>query len=102
LPVRWRFQSRRDNLQKKEEQTLAENKSQKTGRKKNGKVAEVFLLYQKGIAVKDIAKTMKLSERVVRSYVWRAGNPEKYRSLLKRYQQKKKERLSSAKPKKKT
>ena len=68
----------------KKEQTLAENKNQKTRGKKNGKVAEVYAMHQKGVKVKEIAEKMKLSERVVRSYVWRAGNPEKYRSLLKR------------------
>jgi hypothetical protein len=80
-------------LQKKEEQTLAANKSQKTGRRKNGKVAEVYAMHQRGIKVKEIAKKMKIGERVVRSYVWRAGNPDKFKALIARYQKKRKERL---------
>jgi cell shape-determining protein MreC len=35
---------------------------------------------------------MKLSERIVRSYVWRAANPEKYKALLQRYFAKKRQK----------
>jgi transposase len=49
---------------------------------------------QKGSSVKDIAKKTGLSERVVRSYIWRAKNPEKFKALLVRYQTKRKKKLA--------
>ena len=58
--------------------------------KKKGKISQVYKLHQKGISVKEIAEKMKLSERIVRSYIWRAANPEKYKALIKRYFEKKK------------
>jgi hypothetical protein len=48
-------------------------------------------LHQKGVDVKEIAEQMKLKETVVRSYVWRAANPEKYKALLQRYFAKKRQ-----------
>jgi len=60
--------------------------------KKKGKIAQVYKLHQKGVSIKEIAEKMKLSERVVRSYVWRAANPEKYRALLQRYFAKKRQK----------
>ena len=72
-------------------------KKPKTKRMKKGKIAEVYALHQKGISVKQIAEKKKLSERVVRSYIWRAENPEKYKALLERYFEKKKAK-QSAKP----
>jgi hypothetical protein len=35
---------------------------------------------------------MKLSETIVRSYIWRAANPEKYKALLQRYFAKKRQK----------
>jgi predicted transcriptional regulator len=90
LPVRWRFQSRRDSLQNHE------NQKQKPKRKKKGKIAQVYAMHQKGVSAKQIAKKMKLSEWVVRAYIWRAKNPEKYKALLKRYREKKKAKKASA------
>ena len=53
--------------------------------KKLGKIQQVYRLHQKGLSVKEIADKMKISERLVRSYLWRSANPEKYKELLKRY-----------------
>jgi DNA-binding NarL/FixJ family response regulator len=66
------------------------NKEQKPKKKKKGKIAEVFRLHQKGVSVKDIAEKMKLKESVVRAYIWRTKNPEKYQKLVKRWYDKKK------------
>ena len=68
------------------------NKQKEPKQKRKGKVALAYELHRKGIAVKEIAEKMKLSERVVRSYIWRAGNPQKYRALLQRYFAKKKQK----------
>ena len=65
--------------------------------KKMGKVAKVFKLCEEGKSIKEIGDKMKLSERVVRSYIWRAKNPEKYRELLKRYFAKKKQKQENGK-----
>jgi hypothetical protein len=69
----------------------------KRAKKKKNKVARVYAMRQKGSSVKEIAEKMKLSERVVRSYIWRAANPEKYRQLLKRYFDKRKQKQSPEK-----
>lgn len=70
---------------------------EKKSKKKRGKIARVFKLHQEGKSVKEIAEKTALSERIVRSYVWRMKNPEKYRSLLKRYYSKKRQKDSEAK-----
>lgn len=57
----------------------------KRQRKKKGKIAQVYKLHQKGESVKDIAEKMNLSERIVRAYIWRSANPEKYKVLLNKY-----------------
>ena len=62
----------------------------KPKQKKKRKIAEVYRLHQKGVSVKDIAEKMKLKESVVRAYVWRMKNPEKYKELVKRWYDKKK------------
>ena len=62
----------------------------KKPRKKKGKIAEVFRLHQKGVSVKEIAEKMKLKESVVRAYIWRMKNPEKYKKLVKKWYDKKK------------
>ena len=61
------------------------NQEKKPKQRKKGKIAKVYRLHQKGLSVKEIAEKMKLKERVVRSYVWRMKNPEKYKALVKRY-----------------
>lgn len=71
-----------------ESETVPEETPQK--KKTKGKIEKIFELHQKGKTVKEIAEKMKLSERVVRSYVWRKQNPSKYAELLKRYFEKKK------------
>lgn len=90
-------------MQKKENQKEpVQAEKPKTKRKKQGKIAEVYALHQKGVSVKEIAKKKKLSEQVVRSYIWRAKNPEKYKALLKRYFEKKKTKGSSKQTEEKT
>lgn len=59
-------------------------------KKRKGKIAKVFKLHQEGKSAKEIAEKMKIKETLVRSYIWRAANPEKYAELLKRYFAKKK------------
>jgi hypothetical protein len=96
LPVRWRFQSRRDSLENQKKPVQAESKQPKRKQRKMGKIEQVYKLHQKGSSVKQIAEKMKLGERVVRSYVWRSANPEKYDALLRRYREKKKAKLKEA------
>jgi transposase len=64
--------------------------NQQKPKKKKGKIAQVYKMHQKGVSVAEIAAKTKLSERIVRSYIWRMKNPEKYKLLLKRYYDKKK------------
>ncbi len=73
-------------------------------KKSKGKIAQVYKLHQKGLKTKEIAEKMKLSERVVRAYVWRASHPKEYQKLLKRYFDKRKQKAgqSSDKPTPKT
>lgn len=58
--------------------------------KKEGKIAKVYRLSQEGVSVKEIAEKTKLNERLVRSYIWRMQNPQKYKALVDRYFEKKK------------
>jgi len=81
------------NQEKQKECVSAENQKQETKRKKKGKIAEAHTLHQKGVGVKEIAQKMKLSERIVRNYIWRAKNPQKYKKLLARYYEKKKQKI---------
>lgn len=64
--------------------------------KKEGRIAKVYRLSQEGVSVKEIAEKMKLSERIVRAYIWRMKNPEKYKALVKRYFEKKREKEKTA------
>jgi len=83
-------------LQNQKETVSKENKKTKPKQqKKESKIEQVYQMSQKGSSVKEIAEKKKLSERVVRSYIWRARNPEKFRALLQRYNEKKKARLSA-------
>jgi len=54
-------------------------------KKKLGKIAHVYKLHEKGLSAKEIASKMKINERLVRAYIWRKQNPEKYNVLLKKY-----------------
>jgi hypothetical protein len=49
---------------------------------------------QKGSTIKDIAKKTGLKEQIVRSYIWRKQNAEKYKALLERYFAKRKKNLT--------
>jgi len=64
----------------------------KSGKKKRGKVAKIYKMHQEGKSVKEIAEKTGTNERLVRSYIWRASNPEKYRQLLQRYFEKKRQK----------
>ena len=66
-------------------------------KKKNGKIQQVWTLSQKGVSVKEIAQKMKISEKIVRSYIWRAKNPEKFKALLKRYRENRKKKADGQK-----
>jgi hypothetical protein len=76
-------------LENKSESASAKVEEPKT-KKRKGKIAKVFKLHKEGKSAKEIAKKMKIKETLVRSYIWRAENPEKYAELLKRYFAKKK------------
>ena len=75
------------------------NEEKKSKKKKKGKIAKVYRLHQEGVSVKDIAEKMELKESVVRAYIWRMNNPEKYKELVKRWYDKKKAKAESEKPK---
>ena len=76
---------------KNEKGDVSPKTQEKKPKKKNkGKIAEVFRLHQKGVSVKEIAEKMKLKKSVVRAYIWRTKNPEKYKELVKRWYDKKK------------
>ena len=72
-------------MKNQKEDVSPKNQEKKPKRKKKGKIAKVYGLHQKGLSVKEIAEKMKLKESLVRSYIWRMKNPEKYKALLKRY-----------------
>ena len=81
-----------------ENEKVARAKESKPKRqKKKGKIAQVYALHQKGNTVKEIAEKMRLNERVVRAYIWRLANREKYRALLQRYFAKKRQKLENEK-----
>ena len=77
--------------------------------KKPTKVEQAFKMYQdltaQGLkpkeAVLKIAKTLGVSVRTVRGYIWRAQNPEKFKAMLDRYYAKRKARLAAEKKAKK-
>jgi predicted transcriptional regulator len=71
---------------------VAEEVQQKKQRKKKGKITKIYELHKKGASVKKIAEKTNLSDRVVRAYIWRKENPEKYKALLNRYFSKKKQK----------
>lgn len=69
-----------------------EQKNERKPKKKESRVSRVYRLYKSGLKPKQIAAKMKLSERVVRSYIWRAANPDKYKALLQRYFERKRQK----------
>jgi DNA-binding NarL/FixJ family response regulator len=81
------------NQKETEPEQTGKNKQIKP-KKKEGKIEKVWQLSQKGSTVADIAKKTGLDERVVRSYVWRKANVDKYKALLARYQEKRKKKLA--------
>lgn len=77
----------------KNEKSLPEDsKPKETKRKKKGKIAKVYELHSKGLKAKAISEKLGIDERLVRSYIWRAANPQKYKMLLARYFAKRKQR----------
>lgn len=76
------------------------NQQKKPKRRKKGRIAKVYRLHQKGVSVKEIAEKMNFKETVVRAYVWRKKNPEKYKELVKRWYDKKKAKAESEKSEK--
>ena len=76
-------------------------------RKKETKVQKTLRLFNKytkgkdamksADAVKQLAKELKISERLVRSYLWRARNPEKFKACVDRYFEKKRKAKEKAK-----
>lgn len=79
-------------MENQKEAVPAENQEDKPKQKKKGKIAKVYELHKKGVSVKEIAEKTKLNERVVRAYIWRKENPEKYKALLNRYFSKKRQK----------
>lgn len=72
------------------------------------KTLRLFNKYTKGKdamkpadAVNQLTKELKISKRLVRSYLWRARNPEKYKALLDRYFEKKRKAKEADKAKNK-
>jgi 2-C-methyl-D-erythritol 4-phosphate cytidylyltransferase len=88
----WRFKKAGGIRLKNENASVKVEESKPRQQKKKGKIAQVYKLHQKGVSVKDIAEKMKLSETIVRSYIWRAKNPQKYRALLARYFERKRQK----------
>jgi uncharacterized protein YerC len=61
-------------------------------KKKVGKIARVAKMFKDGLSIEEISEKTGLSQRVVRSYKWRVANPEKYKALLQRYFEKRKQK----------
>lgn len=80
---------------KNEKETVLERTQQKKTKRK-GKIAQVYRLHQKGIGIREISEKMNLKQTIVRSYIWRAANPEKYKALLQRYFAKKRQKQENA------
>ena len=84
-------------MKNQKEDVSPKNQEKKTKRKKKGKIAKAYRLHQKGLSVKEIAEKMKLKESLVRAYIWRMKNPEKYKKLVKRWYDKKKAKTETSK-----
>lgn len=74
----WRSESRRRWYWKKKE--YRSKRSCLNGR--SWARLPVFSNGKEGKSVREISEEIGISERLVRSYLWRAGNPEKYKALL--------------------
>lgn len=74
------------------EKAIPEEKKQAKKRKKKGKIERVYQMRIEGLTVKQISEKMRLSERVIRSYIWRLKNPEAYKALLHRYFEKRRQK----------
>ena len=61
-------------------------------KKKVGKIARVAKMLKDGLSIQEVAEKTGLSQRVVRSYKWRAENPEAYARILQRYFAKRKQK----------
>ena len=71
--------------------------------KKETRQQAVMRLLGEGKDIKQVAEEMGIKVQLARSYKWRAENPEKYKTMLKRYFEKRKARLAAekkSKPKK--
>jgi ribosomal protein S30 len=68
-----------------EKSAQIEQQKEQPKRKKKSKIQRVLELNQKGMDIKQISEKLKISEKIARSYLWRAKNPQKYQELLKRY-----------------
>lgn len=106
----WHKAYYRDFKESKEEQPLnrpapsqTATKTKKGGKKmtpKIGKIQRAFNYHEKGKKVAWISKKLELSERTVRAYIWRIGNPKAYKELLARYFAKRKLKAQEAAKKK--
>jgi predicted transcriptional regulator len=67
------------------EKALTDDSQQQANDKKKGKIAKSTRCMRKGFRQKRVASKMNLSERLVRAYIWRMKNPEKYKALLSEY-----------------
>ena len=79
-------------MENQKETVPSENQQNKKKQKKKGKIEQVVALHKKGTSIKDISEKMGISEKVVRSYLWRGQNPTKYKDLLARYYTKRKQK----------
>lgn len=79
---------------------MAEKKPQRPSKKqiqalikKEGKIRTAFILRNKHeMTVKDIAEVLEVGQRTVNAYIWRVKEPEKYKRLLAKYFEKRKQR----------
>jgi len=58
--------------------------------KKESRVEACMRLESEGKTVEEIAAELGLSERNVKSYLWRGHHPEEFKAMLKRYYEKRK------------
>ena len=81
-------------MQNGEKQFQRKTKNRNRNRRKR-RLQKSTLCIRKSVSVKGIAQKMKLSESIVRSYIWRAKNPEKYKTLLELYFEKRKQKAEN-------
>ena len=71
--------------------------------KKETRQEAVMRLLGEGKTIDEISQILGIKKQLVRSYKWRAENPEKFKAMLKRYFEKRKAKKAAekkAKPKK--